>query len=215
MALFSPEELEALSASTVRLATLVDFDWVGAPTYLWNGTGTRVFAGKTYIGCGDVGSIEGLEEARGTQANQVTFTLSGVADSPADLLAKAIDDTDIVQGRVVAVSIQLFNQDWAVLSDPILIWFGFCQQPRVTREAASTEVGARRILTLPAEGMFVGRARPAAGRYTDREQQARFPGDLFCTYVSQLVNKSVIWPDFTWLFAIGLSSIVALSGGLA
>jgi len=178
------------------MGLLVDFDWVGAPTYLWNGHGNRTFAGKTYIGCGDVGNIEGLEEARGTQANQVTFTLSGVADSPADLLAKAIDDTDIVQGRVVAVSIQLFDGAWATISTPRLIWFGFCQQPRVTRDAASSEVGARRILTLPAEGMFVGRARPAAGRYTNMEQQARFPGDLFCEYTSQLVNLSIVFPDY-------------------
>jgi len=196
MPLFNPTELAALSASTVRLATLVDFDFAGSPTYVWNGFGTRVFAGKTYIGAGDLGNVEGLEEARGTQANQVTFTLSGVPDSPADLLAKALDDTDIVQGRIVSVSLQLFDADWETLSDPILIYFGVMQQPRVTREAASTEVGARRILTLPAENLFVGRARPAAGRYTDREQQQRFPGDLFCEYTPQLVNMSIAWPDY-------------------
>ena len=61
----------------------------GGPVYLWNGFGTRTFAGKTYWGAGDIGSIEGLEEIRGPVSHAVTFTLSGVPDSPADLLGES------------------------------------------------------------------------------------------------------------------------------
>ena len=201
MPLFTPEELAVLSASTVRVATLVDFMFGGSPpdggpAYLWNGFGQRMFAGKTYIGCGDLGTIEGLEETRDSQAHQVTFTLSGVPDSPVDLLAKAIAATDIVQGNIVSVSLQLFDDNWNNISAPIAIYFGIMQQPKVTRETATPETGARRIITLPAENLFYGRARPPAGRYTDAEQQQRFPGDLFCQYTPQMVNLSIAWPDY-------------------
>ena len=185
-----------LAATQVRVATLVDFNFTGSPTYCWNGFGQRVFAGKTYIGVGDIGQIDGLEEVRTAQSTQVTFTLSGVADSPAGLLAKAIDATDIVQGNLVIVSLQLFDGNWNTYSSPIAIYFGIMQQPKVTRETATPEHGARRILSLPAENLFYGRARPPAGRYTNREQQQRYPGDRFCEYTSQLVNLSITWPDY-------------------
>lgn len=213
MGFFSTAEANALAATTVRVASLVDLMFTDAPTYLWNGFGTRVFDGKAYLGCGDLGSIEGLEEARNPVSQQVTFTLSGVPDSPADLLAKALEETDIVQGNLAIVSLQLFDDDWQTVGDPIPIYFGIMQPPRVTREAATETSGARRLLVLPTENLFYGRGRPPAGRYTDREQQARYPDDRFCEYTSQLVNKTIIWPDFSWLLVIA-TSVLAVANGM-
>jgi hypothetical protein len=183
-------------AGTVYAALLVDFDFDGAPTYIWNGFGPRTFDGKDYIGCGDLGTIEGLEEVRNAQSQRVTFTLSGVADSPIDLLAIALDSADIVQGRNVTVFEQLFNADWSTLGSPIALYQGIMQQPRVTREAATEDQGARRVITLGSENAFFGRSRPPAGRLTDREQQHRFSGDLFCEYTAMLVQQSLTWPDY-------------------
>lgn len=196
MGYFTPSEAAALAESTARIATLVDLEFTGQPTYLWNGSGRRVFDGKTYIGCGDLGSIEGLEEIRGPVSQQVTFTLSGVPDSPAGLLAAALDSSDIVQGNLAVVSLQLFDSAWAAVGAPIPIYFGVMMPPRVTREAATAEHGARRTVSLPTENIFYGRHRPPAGRYTDREQQQRYPNDKFCEYVPQLVNISLTWPDY-------------------
>jgi len=196
----------------VRVATLVDLEFGGTPpdggpVYIWNGFGTRDFDGRTYLGSGDLGQIEGLEEARNPVSHQVTFTLSGVPDSPADLLARVLEASDIVQGRLAIVSLQLFDASWQPTGGPIPIYFGVMMPPRVTREPATETAGARRTLSLPTENLFFGRGRPAAGRYTDREQQTRYPGDRFCEYAAQLVNKSINWPDYIWLF--GISSVVA------
>lgn len=220
MGFFTPAEAAALAETTVRIATLVDLEFEAAPTgfsdgtlfsdgtgfaggplpvYLWNGFGDFVTGGRTYIGCGDLGQIDGLEEARNPVSQQVTFTLSAVADSPIDLLATALAETDLVQGNLAVVSIQLFDADWQPAGDPVPIYFGIMQPPRVTREQATAEGGGRRVLTLPTENLFFGRARPAAGRYTDREQQTRFPGDRFCEYTAQLVNKVISWPSYLWL----------------
>jgi hypothetical protein len=201
MAFFSEDEAEALARSTVRVATLVDFMFGGdppdeGPVYLWNGFGTRQFAGKSYLGAGDLGNIDGLEEARAPVSHQVTFSLSGVPDSPADLLARTIAAADIVQGRLAIVSLQLFDGAWETAGSPIPIYFGLMQPPRVTLEPATETSGARRTLTLPTENLFFGRGRPAAGRYTDREQQTRFPGDRFCEHVATMVNLSLAWPDY-------------------
>jgi len=201
MAFFSPAEAALLALGTVRVATLVDLEFggtppEGGPVYIWNGFGTRTFAGRTYLGAGDLGQIDGLEEARLPVSHQVTFTLSGVPDSPADILAKVLEATDIVQGRLAVVSLQLFDGAWAAAGAPIPIYFGVMMPPRVTREAATETTGARRTLVLPTENLFFGRGRPAAGRYTDREQQTRYPDDRFCEYTAQLVNMTINWPDY-------------------
>lgn len=201
MGFFSSAEAAHLARGTVRIATLVDlmFGGVppeGGPVYLWNGFGTRTFAGKTYWGAGDIGQIEGLEEIRGPVSHNVTFTLSGVPDSPADLLAKALELSDIVQGRLATVSLQLFDGAWQAEGLPIAVYFGVMQPPRVERQAATETTGARRTLKLSTENLFFGRGRPAAGRYTDREQQTRYPNDRFCEYTAQLVSKTIAWPDY-------------------
>jgi hypothetical protein len=209
MGYFSAAEANALAATTVRVATLVDLEFTGSPVYVWNGFGTRIFDGKSYFGAGDLGSIEGLEEARSPVSQQVTFTLSTVVDSPADLLALALADPDIVQGNLAVVSLQLFDADWQVQGTLIPIYFGIMQPVRVTREAATAESGARRTMVLPTENLWYGRSRPSNGRYTSREQGWRHPGDKFCDYVSQLVNLTINFPDYIWLFV--LSSVVALA----
>lgn len=196
MSYFTTEEAAYLAATTVRLATLVEFRFTGQTTFLWNGFGQRDFAGQTYIGCGDMGTIEGLEEARGVQSQQVTFTLSGVSDSPADLLSVVLNASDLVQGNIAVVSLQLFDAAWVAVGNPIPVYFGIMMPPRVAREAATETDGARRTLVLPTENIFFSRHRPPSGRYTDQEQKLRQPGDRFCEYTPQLANLVINWPDF-------------------
>lgn len=196
MGYFTEGQAAQLAKSGARVATLVDLEFTDDPKYLWNGFGKRLFGGNEYIGCGDVGSIEGLEDTRGPVSQQVTFTLSGVADSPVDLLATVLDSTDIVQGNLAIVSLQFFDNDWQAVGNPVPIYFGVMMPPRVTREAATETTGARRTIVLPTENLFFGRHRPPAGRYTDTEQRKRFEGDRFCQYTTRLASLTLIWPDY-------------------
>lgn len=196
MGYFTVAQAAALVGTTVHIATLVDFEFSDAPVYVWNGFGTRIFNSKLYLGVGDLGAIEGLEESRGAVSQQVTFILSGVPDSPAGILARVISAIDVVQGNIAVVSIQLFDGDWTAIGLPAPVYFGRMMPPRVTKEAATETEGARRTITLPTENLFYGRHRPPSGRYTDREQQQRFPGDRFLEYVPKLVNATIIWPDY-------------------
>lgn len=187
MAFFTAPQVSALAQQVVRVATLVDFDFVGANERLWNGFGDLDTGGFTWKGIASFGAIDGLEEVRGAISQQVTFTLSGVDE---DILALAIGDTADVEGRTVTVYLQLFDDDWQVEGDPIPIWWGIMQPPRITANASM------RAISVPAENLFYGRARPRAGRYTDRDQQKRFPGDRFFDRVGALVSKPILWPDY-------------------
>ena len=35
--------------------------------------------------------------------------------------------------------------------------------------------------------------RPRVSRYTDADQQQRFPGDLGCRFAPQMVEKELVW----------------------
>lgn len=101
MAFFTAEVLDELAKSTVRIAFLVDFEFVSGTKRVWNGIGKLEAGGFTYEGLGALGSIEGLQEVRTAESHVVTFTVSGI-DS--QFLAGALAETDDVQGQVVSVA---------------------------------------------------------------------------------------------------------------
>lgn len=196
MAFFDAAQLAQLSASTVRLATLVDFEFDSGTQRVWNGAGKLIAAGEQYDGLamgGGLAGIEGLIYSASPESKQITLTLSGVKES---LLAIAIAETDQVEGRICVISFQLFDDEWQTIGDPMEPFFGVMQRPKVTRTPLDKETGGQQVIQLPVENLFFGRARPAAGRFTDRDQNIRYPGDRFFAYVGSLISKVVVFPDY-------------------
>jgi hypothetical protein len=197
MAFFTTDQLARLSAGVVRMATLVEFMFLNEadaslPIRLWNGTGLLTAGGHTWDGFAGLGSISGLEETRGAVSQQATFTLSGVA---ADIAAAALQESDKVQGRDANVYLQFFDADWQVVGSPVPVWAGQMQPPRITRTSIADDGGAARTVNLPAENVFFKRSRVPAGRYTDREQQSRHPGDKACSLTPTLPGRRIVWPN--------------------
>ena len=56
---------------------LVDMDFT-TPVYLWTGYGTLTYAGKGYLGTGDLGTIAPVEETTDLSARGLMFQLSGI-----------------------------------------------------------------------------------------------------------------------------------------
>lgn len=188
--MFDAAQLAILSESTVRVGSLVQFGFT-PPIRLWNGSRTLVAGGYEWDGLGGLGQIDGLTESRSAQSAQVRFTLSGVS---ADLVAKAVSDPSDQSGKLVTVYFQLFNDDWSTLGSPILIWAGITQPLQIARQSAEDGQGPSRSISLAAENLFYGRSRPPAGLYTDRDQQQRFPGDLFFQYQHLMRSLTYVWP---------------------
>lgn len=196
MSFFTADQLALLSASTVRLATLVDFEFDSITHRVWNGAGRLIAGGQEYVGLGlggGLAGIEGLIYSPTPESKQVTLSLSGVDES---LLALALAETDQTEGRLCIISFQLFDASWQPIGSPMEPFFGIMQKPKVTRSPLDKDGGGQQVIQLPVENLFFGRSRPAAGRYTDRDQNLRYPGDRFFAYVGSLVSKVITWPDF-------------------
>lgn len=196
MAFFTAEQLETLSASTVHLDLLVKMEFRTTTVYLWNGSTDLVTGGQTYRPMYGMGSIDGLSVPTGSTAEAVTFELNGLPSQDVDLLSLALEETPDVTQQLVTVYIQLFDEDWQPVGSPIGIWWGFMQPPRVSRSQMQDGEGSTQTISLTAENAFFNRSRPPYGRYTDRDQQKRSPGDKFFQFAPSLLFKTFTYPDY-------------------
>lgn len=194
---FTPGQIDHLSGSIVRCDFLATFDFASGVKRAWNGNTELVIAGNAYQPMFGYGVIDGLGlSGQGTTSEAITLSLPGIASDRLDFLQAAIADTDEVQQRMVTIALQLFDEDWQPIGVPIPLFRGFMQPPKVTRSTMEDAEGAIQSISISAENIFYGRARPPNGRNTDRDQQARSPGDKFFGFVASLVYKIIRYPDY-------------------
>jgi hypothetical protein len=200
---FTPEQVAMLSASTVRVDFLAEFEFASGTMRAWNGNTELVTGGNTYKPMFGFGQIDGLGLAGpGTTSEKITLSLDGLPGQNLDFLSKALAETPEVDQQLVTASIQLFADDsdpenaWQPVGAPIAVFRGFMQPPRISRTVLDLIQGATQSIVITAENIFFGRSRPPFGRNTDRDQQARYPGDKFFGFVNSLLFKRLIYPDF-------------------
>lgn len=189
MGFFSSTIAAHLEGREIGAALLVWMDFRENERRWWTGTGTLEAGGHEWIGTGEFISIDGLEQPIGTAAPKTTFTLSGVDTTMVQMARQA---SDRVKDRRCAVYIQFFDvATKQPLDNYAAIWTGIMDQMSYAAEGPKN-----RTITLTAETLWTGRKRPPYGMYTDRDQNARFPGDRGLEQVVNLVSKQARWPIF-------------------
>lgn len=196
MDFFTQDEIAHLSASTVRVDFLVEMQFRSETVRLWNGHSTLDVGGQTWKPVYGMGLIEGLEYSTGEQSQATTMTLAGIPDQATDILALALAETPDVTQQFVTDYLQLFDEDWQPYGSPISIWYGFMQPPRVERTEIAGLEGPVQTVKVQAENAFFNRSRPSFGRFTDRDQGRRSPGDRFCSHTASLQSKTFTYPDY-------------------
>ena len=195
MPIFSPDQLALLAGKVVRVDMLAEFQFQSETMRAWNGNTPLVVGGHTWLPCFGAAVIDGLGVSGGGVSETVTFTLNGLPSQPNDFLRVALEETPDVVQQLVIVYLQLFGEDWQPVGSPTGIFWGFMQPPRVSRGPMQEDQGGEQAITLTAENAFFNRSRPPYGRYTDRDQQTRHPGDLVFQFVPTLLNKTIVYPD--------------------
>lgn len=186
-------QVAEIAKSTVRIATLAEFQFRANTMNLWNGIGDVPYGGKTWQGLGGFGSVDGFPNLHGTDSAVVTAKLSAV---DATVLALAANSKEDVAGRPAYFWFQLLDENWAPVGALIPAFAGIMQRIKIERTPADEQSGGVRVAGLEIENLFAARGRSGAGRYTDTDQQYRFPGDPFCGYVSDQKSRTVIWPNY-------------------
>jgi hypothetical protein len=171
----------------IAFVTLCELDFADQSIYVCDGFANLTFLGNTYMGVGDYGTFDVIEESTETIAKTITLTLSGV---PGPLLTEAM--TQDYQGRAVTLSAGLLDINtlaWIDVATPEEIWSGRMDYMTVEIGQGSTTIQLRCENRLNRE--------PLVARFTDLDQQIAHPGDTFLNLVWMIPYATAGWGQVT------------------
>ena len=170
---FAVEFLLDVKSGTDVNGDPIDF----GPLRFWSGYGERTIEGETYVGAGQLISIEGVSEAADLAAKGLTVSLSGL---PSSIVSAALQEP--YQRRVCRV---YFGD--ASVSDVINVFSG-----RLNKMTIEDSADAATISVL-VDSKLVEADKASNRRYTSESQKSRHSDDTFFDYVSALQDAEVVW----------------------
>tara|TARA_B100000963_G_scaffold137118_2_gene119349 strand:- start:15887 stop:16495 length:609 start_codon:yes stop_codon:yes gene_type:complete len=158
--------------------------------YLWTGYGNKTINSETYLGSGNLLSIDGLEEASDLSATGTDIVLNGIDST---ILTYAL--TEEYQGREV-------NIYWGVsdVSEVVEVFSGYMDQMTIV------DKGDTSTIKLSVESKLIILERPNIRRYTEGSHAAVIAtentrdnttytesNDSFFRWVAKLQDVQVPW----------------------
>ena len=160
---------------------LVDMDFT-TPVYLWTGYGTLTYAGKGYLGTGDLGTIAPVEETTDLSARGLMFQLSGI---PTAFISLALNEN--YQGRSCSVQLGALSPTAGLIASPVTVFVGRMDVMAISDDGSTAQI------TMSAEARLVDLLRVKESRYTDEEQQTIDATDKGLEYVNAIQEKTIYW----------------------
>lgn len=171
-----------ITAARLAPAQFVFLDFQTGPVRVWDGVGSIVWGGNTYVGLGYLGSITPIEETADVRANGVVFQVSGV---PSSLIATVLGDA--YSRRDAKIWVGALDATGALVADPDLMFSG--KMNNVDFDKGEVEA----IIRVYAESRLVDLRRSRERRYTHEDQQIDFPGDLGLQYMARAQSTPLNW----------------------
>ncbi len=176
------EVLAAIVGPAVTLAYISEIGLEnGEKVRTWSGVGPITFQGEVFVGVGNEGGFGPVQEDQDLRANQVTFFLEGIKPS---LVAAAL--SSIRPREKAKLWMTLIDSDGSIIPDPVCLWRGFTDVPELQFGAKTSKIS---IIT---ESRLIELEQSIGTRYTDADQQHRFPGDLGFVFVPSLQERRVV-----------------------
>lgn len=166
----------------VRYIFLAELVFSSGTVRAWTGIGTLTWAGQSWIGTGSFGGVSQVEEASDFQATNISFSLSGI---PSEYIALVL--ADAYQGKSAKLWKAYLDDNAAIIADPFQLFAGRLDV------ATITETGDTCSIAITAESELADLKRSRESRYTDAEQQRKYPGDLGLQYITQAASKEINW----------------------
>jgi len=156
----------------------LEFD---TPIYVHTGIGSISYDGNTYLGVGDFGGVDSIEEAESISPSPLRLTLSGIDST---LIAEAM--TSGRYGDRVTVYEGYRLDDGSLVADPWILWAGTFEFPTIT-------LGDDNGVTITGQHDLSKLDDASGARFSDEDQQRRYAGDTGFSYVADSVDKEIIW----------------------
>lgn len=171
----------AVTSDAIAGVAFVQLDF-GTTLYLCSLPFSYPWNNQTWTGTGSLGGISAIQETADLSANGVQLSLSGVDTT---LISTALGEQ--YQGKRAQIWFGPINAATGqLIGTPIRTFVGRIDNMQV-------DAGETATITLSVESRLADFFRPRISRYTDAEQQARWPGDLGLQYVNSLQDKTINW----------------------
>lgn len=168
------DALHALATRSDVKATIgARFDLASGTRYLYRGDGGTFTDSASHVweAVGSVGSISGMFAGVGDKTEPMVFSLSALPSS--EFASIYVDQKTEIHGRECAAYLIMFNDDWSLASDPIILRTTIMER-LVKRVDANGRVTS---FNLETESFQSSRFRSPNVFLTHRDQTARHPGD--------------------------------------
>lgn len=188
---------DKLRNGTLAADYLVHMDFLTTPKRWWTGWGAIESGGETWQGIGNMISISGVPTSYGPSADQITLTLSGATQ---EMLLLSKEASSRVYGRDITIYQQFFDvapqdataQPWSPLGPAFVLYAGVMDQMTL-KASRGEDDNVLRTIQLTAEGIFTNRNAPPNGRWSDADQNRRYPGDEGCDRMHIYTSYSPTW----------------------
>lgn len=169
----------ALDDDTVPIAFLVYINWPGGAVRVWTGVGSRTWDSQTWVGAGNLGSIDKIADSLEKDDIGVELTLNHLNDD----LRNEVVTNDPVGAEA---SIYLALMDDGDISEAYEIFPGFVDEITILDSGSTGAIKVRLASEL------ARMARPLSFNLTDAHQKLLFPGDRGLEYASRM-NQPIVW----------------------
>lgn len=151
-------------------------------------------AGTIYLGVGRLLDLPELEVLLNGQADQVEFSLSGLAD---EHLAIIEESAPPVGGAVCQVGVAPLDSRWQPKTDIIPLWRGIADYVVNQMQPGSGENPAVKTISVVVGAGHTARARAKKSSWTSAFQRLLSPTDAFCDRVARYTQQYIVnWPRF-------------------
>lgn len=151
------------------------------PVYAHSGLGIINFEGNDYLGVGRVAGLEGLEESTAIVPTAVTVQLDGLSS---DFFDEALNSANY--GDKVTLYLGYRNDDGTLIDEPWILYRGRVESPRLRR-------GAENTISFTIQHELAVLKKTIGTKFSDEEQQRRYPGDTAFARIEQMSTVELIW----------------------
>lgn len=171
----------AINAETCSFCVFVELDFQSGFVRLCNANITLSWNSLSWVGVGDLGSIQAISEAPDLEAKGVALALSGI---PSGLVSTALGEH--YQGRSLKIWFAPLDANDQPIADPVLVFSGRMDNMQI-------EIGETASIMVSAESRLADWDRARVRRFNHADQLTEYPGDMGFEFVEQMVEKEIVW----------------------
>lgn len=174
--------VDELEKSSLRPVVFVYIGLDSGDIRLHTDLGTLTWGGDDWLGVGDFGGIETLQEGAEISPYEVELILSGL-DS--DLLSEALATS--YYGKPVTIYVGAVDpDDGTLVADPDQIWNG-------KADNAQIGIGEANAIRLTCESELAVLEKVSGRTFSDADLQGEYSGDTFFSFLEDQKDKRVVW----------------------